>query len=162
MSGFICSIRVYPLHSIVIFHCFENNFNGQTGWQYAYAGNESTRSNTKGYFYTIPDSFHANMKSYSIQYERQQHRTITSLFPQSNVILVHGIYFRLIWFQSSLLLIYFRYGGRDRRGAASLRYRICAKIPFFCVDRSSVQCGFCVRARPIRYSMNKALVFFKL
>ena len=42
--------------------------------------------------------------------------------------LVHGIYFRLSWFQSSLLLIYFRYGGRDRRGVASLRYRICAEI----------------------------------
>lgn len=88
MSGFICSIRVYPLHPIEIFHCVENNSNGQKGWQYAYAGNESTRSNTKGYFYTIPDSFRANMKSYSIpQYERQQHRTITSLFPQSNIVL---------------------------------------------------------------------------
>lgn len=42
--------------------------------------------------------------------------------------LVHGIYFRLSWFQSSLILIYFRYGGRDRRGVASFRYRICAEI----------------------------------
>ena len=58
------------------------------GWQYAYAGNESTRSNTKGYFYAIPDSFGANMKSYSIpQYEQQQHRTITSPSPQSNIVL---------------------------------------------------------------------------
>ena len=33
-------------------------------------------------------SFGANMKSYSIpQYERQQHRTITSLSPQSNIVL---------------------------------------------------------------------------
>ena len=88
MSGFICGIRVYPLHPIVIFHCFENNSNGQIGWQYAYAGNKSNRSNTKGYFYAIPDSFGANMKSYSIlQYERQQHRTITSLSPQSNIVL---------------------------------------------------------------------------
>lgn len=58
------------------------------GWQYAYAGNESTQSNAKGYFYAIPDSFGANMKSYSIpQYEQQQHRTITSLSPQSNIVL---------------------------------------------------------------------------
>lgn len=42
--------------------------------------------------------------------------------------LVHGIYFRLSWFQSSLILIYFRYGGRERRGVASFRYRICAEI----------------------------------
>ena len=167
MSGFICSIRVYPLHPIVIFHCFENNSNGQVGWQYAYAGNESTRSNRKGHFYTIPDSFRANMKSYSIpQYERQQHRTTTSLSPNRTSYWPRGIgarnYFRLSWFQSSLLLIYFRYGGRDRAAQLHSVTEFVPRSPIFCVNRSSVWCGFCVRARPIRYSMNKALVFFKL
>ena len=76
--------------------------------------------------------------------------------------LVHGIYFRLSWFQSSLLLIYFRYGGRDRRAQLHSVTEFAPRSPIFCVNRSSVWCGFCVRARPIRCSTNRALVFFKL
>lgn len=135
---------------------------------YAYAGNESTRSNRKGYFYAIPDSFRANMKSYSIpQYERQQHRTITSLSPQSNIVLTERDWcteFTSVSVGSSPRSSSFTSATVVETGEAQ-RHSVTEFVPrstIFCVNRSSVWCGFCVRARPIRYSMNKALVFFKL
>lgn len=61
--------------------------------------------------------------------------------------LVHGIYFRLSWFQSTLLHIYFRYGGRDRRDAASLRYRISAEVTVLLRERKLCPVWFLCRRK---------------
>ena len=117
-------------------------------------------------------AFHASIKSYPVQYERQ-HKSFTHIKHHTGVA---G------WLHSSLLRIYFpgftvripvhtaKKSARNLSGMWRSRFKIgpaqlpsvtkiVPKSPFLCVKRSSTRYNVRVDARAIRHSVNKALLF---